>query len=92
MATCLLADDRGMFVLIKLKPLEAVKFVGIALSDLNTDRLYKILGKFGIPLLTVQARTACAEKLQSEVEALIAKGEIKPVAGAKYDHLEPPLL
>jgi hypothetical protein len=85
-------DNRGIFVLIKIKPFKIVKSVAIALSDLNTDRLYKILGKFDIPLVTAEARATCAKQLQIEVAALIHGGDIKPITVAKCDHLEQPLM
>jgi hypothetical protein len=91
-ATRLLADDnRGVFVLIKVKSFEAVKSVAVALSDLNTDRLYRILGKFGIPLLSAEARETCAKQLQREIVELVDENKIKPISIARFDHLEPPL-
>jgi hypothetical protein len=91
-ATCLLADDnRGVFVLIKVKSFEAVKSVAVALSDLNTDRLYRVLGKFGIPLLSAEARETCTKQLQRQIVELVDENKVKPISVAKFDHLELPL-
>jgi hypothetical protein len=92
-ATRLVADDnRGVFVLIKVKSFEAVKVVAVALSDLNTDRLYRILGKFGIPLLSAESRETCTKQLQLQIVQLVDGNKIKPISVARFDHLEPPLL
>ena len=89
----LLADDnRGVFVLIKIKSFESVKSIAVALSDLNTDRLYRILGKFGIPLLSPEARETCTKQLQHQIAELVDENKIKPISVAGFDHLEPPLL
>jgi len=91
-ATGLLANDnRGIFVLIKVKSSESVKSVAVALSDLNTDRLFRVLGKFGIPLLSMEAREACTKQLQRQIVELVDGNKIKPISVVKYDHLEPPL-
>ena len=92
-ATRLLADDnRGVFVLIKVESFEAVKSIAVALSDLNTGRLHRILGKFGIPLLSAEARETCDKQLQRQIVELVGGNKIKPNSVAKVDHLEPPLL
>src|ERR1700722_16079823 len=82
-ATGLLADDnRGVFVLIKVKSLVAVRSVAVAvaLSDLNTDRLYRILGKFGIPLLSAEARETCTKQLQRQILELVHENKIKTIS------------
>ena len=91
-ATRLLADDnRGVFVLIKVQSFGAVRSVAVALSDLNTDRLYRILGKFSIPLLSAEARETCTKQLQRQIVELVDENKVKPISVAKFDHLEPPL-
>ena len=64
-------DHRGVIVEIKFKTPWDAGSVGVCLSDLNGDRLFRILGKCGIPLITADARMAVSTALQQQVLDLL---------------------
>lgn len=90
-ATQLLADSRGLFIQLKVKgPSEVVQ---IAVSaDINSERLFRILGKYGVPLATGSARKTVATKLQREIEELCRAGKTLALDKSRITIVEMPLM
>src|SRR5215210_1377743 len=67
-------DGRGPIAEIRIKCPSGAQSIGVCLSDLNTDRLFRILGKYGVPLITRDAQSHLAAHLQTQVQRLLEKG------------------
>jgi hypothetical protein len=84
-------DHRGTIVQIKFKAPSGQGSIGVCLSDLNGERLFRILGKCGIPLITAQAREAVSTALQQQIRGLLENGACAALPASTDFDVVPPL-
>jgi hypothetical protein len=84
-------DHRGPIVEIKFKTAADAGCIGVCLSDLNGERLFRILGKCGIPLVTAEARRAVSNVLQQQIHELLGSKGCAALPTATDFEVVPPL-
>jgi hypothetical protein len=84
-------DHRGPIVQIKFKTASGRGSIGVFLSDLNGERLFRILGKCGIPLITTEAREAASKTLQQQIQGLLENAPCAALPVNSEFEVVPPL-
>src|SRR5437660_1699512 len=90
-AVKVLSDSRGLFILLRIKSAGAGKSIAVALADLNTERMFRLLGRHCVPLISNDVKRGLASALQSQVAKLLKGSAPSPLAQAGVATVEPPL-
>src|SRR5262245_2743898 len=85
-------DTRGPFVVVRIKQsILGGRTVALPLTELNGERLFRLLGRHGVPLVSVEARSEMAATLQKQICRLVRAAKAVQLADCGVQYIETPL-